>query len=64
MIAGVIVILLVFVLLKPPSVERDPKTLCRSEGPLGDYGDPARSHGFVHAHYQIRSGDSDLEPTR
>ena len=33
MIAGVTVILLVFVLLKPPSVERDPKTLCRSEGP-------------------------------
>ena len=33
MIAGVIAILLVFVLLKPPSVERDPKTLCRSEGP-------------------------------
>ena len=33
MIAGVIVVLLVFVWLKPPSVERDPKTLCRSEGP-------------------------------
>ena len=33
MIAGVIAILLVVVVLKPPSVERDPQTLCRSEGP-------------------------------
>lgn len=33
MIAGVIVILLVVVWLKPSAVERDPKTLCRSEGP-------------------------------
>ncbi len=33
MIAGVIVILLVFVWLKPRPIERDPKTLCRSEGP-------------------------------
>ena len=33
MIAGVVVILLVSVWLKPSVVERDPKTLCRAEGP-------------------------------
>ena len=33
MIAGVVVILLVSVWLKPSAVERDPKTLCRAEGP-------------------------------